>query len=53
MSRDTNGRAGYDIIGDIHGCAEPLEGLLEALGYEVVDGCSEYAAVDVGEASGR
>lgn len=38
MSRDTNDRAGYDIIGDIHGCAEPLEGLLEALGYEVVDG---------------
>lgn len=25
--------SGYDIIGDIHGCADELEGLLGVLGY--------------------
>lgn len=29
---------GYDIIGDIHGHAEPLEGLLDELGYRLVEG---------------
>ncbi|KMO84152.1 hypothetical protein [Mycolicibacterium chubuense] len=24
---------GYDIIGDIHGCADQLEALLSAMGY--------------------
>jgi protein phosphatase len=28
---------GYDIIGDVHGCADELEQLLERLGYEVID----------------
>jgi hypothetical protein len=28
----------YDIIGDIHGCAQSLQHLLEALGYAVRDG---------------
>ena len=27
---------GYDIIGDVHGCSEPLEGLLETLGYVLI-----------------
>ena len=26
---------GYDIIGDVHGCADELETLLARLGYEV------------------
>ena len=28
---------GYDIIGDVHGCADELEQLLERLGYQVID----------------
>lgn len=28
----------YDIIGDIHGCADELESLLQKLGYETEDG---------------
>ena len=30
--------AGYDIIGDVHGCADKLVRLLESLGYERRDG---------------
>lgn len=33
---------GYDIIGDIHGCASPLEALLTELGYETAEGTGEY-----------
>ena len=29
---------GYDIIGDVHGCADLLESLLDAMGYRHVDG---------------
>ena len=29
---------GYDVIGDVHGCADKLEGLLKKLGYEKRDG---------------
>lgn len=34
--------AGYDIIGDIHGCATQLEALLVELGYQTPDGTAEY-----------
>ena len=29
---------GFDVIGDVHGCADKLEGLLQELGYEESDG---------------
>jgi hypothetical protein len=35
--------SGYDIIGDVHGCADKLEGLLQGLGYEEFDGAYRYA----------
>lgn len=37
---------GYDIIGDIHGCASPLEALLTELGYEIAKGTGEYRHPD-------
>ncbi len=44
---------GYDIIGDIHGSADKLEGLLVTLGYEEADGAyrhpSHRRAVFVGD----
>jgi hypothetical protein len=33
---------GYDIIGDVHGCADKLEGLLIKLGYEKSDGVYQH-----------
>lgn len=33
---------GYDIIGDVHGCADELEALLGKLGYETAGGTREY-----------
>jgi hypothetical protein len=42
----------YDIIGDVHGCADKLMGLLELLGYSVKDGAyrhSERQAIFVGD----
>ncbi|MEB3982516.1 metallophosphoesterase [Mycobacterium sp. 663a-19] len=33
---------GYDIIGDVHGCAGQLEALLVELGYRPADGTGEY-----------
>ena len=30
--------SGYDIIGDIHGCAKPLESLLQVMGYHLDEG---------------
>lgn len=42
----------YDIIGDIHGYAEPLETLLEKLGYLLIDGVwqhADYQAIFVGD----
>jgi hypothetical protein len=44
--------ASYDIIGDVHGCAEKLEGLLGVLGYRQrggVYGCHGHRAVFVGD----
>ena len=38
--------SGYDIIGDVHGCAEMLEGLLQGLGYEERSGAYTYVASD-------
>jgi len=32
----------YDLIGDIHGSARKLEGLLDVLGYKVVDGAHRH-----------
>ena len=37
---------GYDMIGDIHGCAEKLEGLLRKLGYEEKGGAYRYSGSD-------
>jgi Calcineurin-like phosphoesterase len=34
----------YDIIGDIHGCARSLQGLLDRLGYTVRDGVYRHPA---------
>ena len=33
-ARDHEGMTGYDIIGDVHGCATHLTDLLDALGYQ-------------------
>ena len=35
--------AGYDLIGDVHGCAERLGQLLRKLGYQKVGGVYQYA----------
>lgn len=32
----------YDIIGDVHGCAESLCALLDRLGYQFIDGCYRH-----------
>ncbi len=34
---------GFDVIGDVHGCADKLEGLLQQLGYEERDRAYRYA----------
>lgn len=44
--------AGYDLIGDVHGCAMTLERLLARMGYSPIDGCwshPERLAVFVGD----
>jgi len=33
---------GYDLIGDVHGCANTLENLLKKMGYVHVDGCYRH-----------
>lgn len=43
---------GYDVIGDIHGCADPLEALLDGMGYQHADGVYRHPtrqAVFVGD----
>lgn len=42
----TDSVQGYDIIGDVHGCATQLEALLADLGYEKSDSTSEYRHPD-------
>lgn len=37
---------GYDIIGDVHGCADQLEALLAQLGYQIDSGTREYRHPD-------
>ncbi|MGV0626470.1 metallophosphoesterase [Mycolicibacter minnesotensis] len=37
---------GYDIIGDVHGCADELERLLTQIGYEDASGTGEYRHPD-------
>lgn len=37
---------GYDIIGDVHGCATQLEALLQKLGYRTVGGSGEHRHPD-------
>lgn len=37
---------GYDIIGDVHGCATKLEALLVELGYQKAGGTGEYRHPD-------
>ena len=46
----------YDVIGDVHGSADKLTGLLDLLGYRVVDGAhrhSDRTAVFVGDLMDR
>ena len=38
-----NSVIGYDLIGDIHGHADELKALLDALGYKVLDGAYRHA----------
>src|SRR5688500_5921581 len=43
---------GYDVIGDVHGCADDREVLLAQMGYDVRDGAYRHAnrtAVFVGD----
>ena len=35
---DLDPARGYDLIGDVHGCADALERLLATLGYRLQDG---------------
>lgn len=49
---DMNADRGYDLIGDIHGCAHTLISLLEQLGYRKHQGCYQHPsrkAVFVGD----
>ena len=32
--KKTNAQQGYDLIGDIHGCGQSLERLLQKMGYQ-------------------
>ena len=48
--------AAYDVIGDVHGSADKLSGLLDLLGYQIVDGAyrhTERTAVFVGDLMDR
>jgi hypothetical protein len=50
LSNDTH--IGYDIIGDVHGYADKLEGLLRKMDYELIDGTwqhPERKAIFVGD----
>ncbi len=38
----------FDIIGDVHGQAGKLLGLLEILGYRQIDGVWSHPAIEVG-----
>lgn len=42
MTCDDQQMTGYDIIGDVHGCADQLESLLVAMGYRNVDGAHRH-----------
>ena len=43
MAANTQGRSrGYDIIGDIHGCANTLARLLDQMGYRKVNGVYQH-----------
>ena len=39
---NTNKKQGYDLIGDIHGCANSLVSLLEKMGYQHSKGCYRH-----------
>jgi diadenosine tetraphosphatase ApaH/serine/threonine PP2A family protein phosphatase len=50
--RHTTSSRGYDIIGDIHGCASTLARLLEQMGYRKVNGVYQHSrrqAVFIGD----
>jgi len=35
-------KQGYDLIGDVHGCARALENLLQKMGYQHTNGCYRH-----------
>ncbi|RMF14007.1 MAG: serine/threonine protein phosphatase [Gammaproteobacteria bacterium] len=48
--------SGYDIIGDVHGCAHALQALLEKMGYEPINGIYRHQnrqAIFVGDVIDR
>lgn len=55
MSSDVRHERGpFDIIGDVHGCADELEQLLTLLGYDVhIEGEGESRCVEVAASNGR
>jgi len=42
--KKTNSKQGYDLIGDVHGCANSLEHLLTEMGYQHRAGCYRHAS---------
>ena len=44
MFKKAKPNIGYDLIGDVHGCANSLASLLELMGYEHKQGCYRHAS---------
>lgn len=42
--KKTNAQQGYDLIGDIHGCGQSLERLLQKMGYQHLHGCYRHTS---------
>lgn len=46
-NQDQDKYSGYDIIGDIHGCGQTLEKLLEVMGYKKISGVYQHPSRQV------